>query len=127
MVDARRYLISTAKITACYLPDIKQNNAHREDVARLEGLFLQELGALMSLVQEIETVPPPDFDQRAVLDPYVDKIKRDLDGIVADVAKSLEVRQSRSEEARLRLAIILVQEYPNLAPFLSSNTRAKVG
>jgi hypothetical protein len=123
MIDARRYLVATAKITACYLPDIKQNQEHREDVARLEGFFVQELGTLMALVQEIKTVPPPDFDKRAALAPYVDKIKQDLDKIVGDVAESLEAQQTRSEEARLRLASILASEYAHFSPFLTPKTR----
>lgn len=126
MIDARRYLIATAKITACYMPDMKQNQQHREDVAQLEGLFVEELGSLMALVQELETARPPDFNTHAALDPYVDKIKTGLDKIVVDLAESLETQQTRSQDARLRLAHTLAHEYPHLSPFLTPITRKRV-
>jgi|GEM_PF-4788148 hypothetical protein len=126
VLDARRYMMATAQITTYYLPDSKVNQGHREDVARLEGLFLQELGALMTLVREIETIPPLNFDDHAVVDSYIDEIKRGLDRIVGDFATSLATRQSRSEDARLRLARILSQEYPYFYAYLTPDTRKNV-
>jgi hypothetical protein len=120
----QRYLLATAKITACYLPDIKTNPQHRESVTGFEGLFVHELGLLMSELREIAIVQKPDFDTAALLDPKVEKIKAGLDKIVGDMILSLKAPQTRSKASLQRLTQALREEYPNLEPFLSPETRA---
>lgn len=118
----QRYLLATARITACYLPDMKTNPTHHEDVSGLESLFVHELGLLMLEMHEIQSVPNPSMESSALLDPKVEKIKNGLDQIIGDMLTSLKA--PRSETAKWRIAQALRDEYPNLAPYLSQKTRA---
>jgi hypothetical protein len=123
LLQTQRFLLATAKITGCYLADVKTNPAHREDVAGFEGLFLHELGLLMAQLREIQSIPTPSMESRAMLDPSVEKIKSGLDKIIGDMVLSLSGPQSRSAGARSQVALALREEYPNLAAYLSPQTR----